>query len=241
MNEKNTYPSAGILSYFEPESVCGQDSRYHVWQTNTVPYFCVSHLLITFDEGLFVGSAFLVLRTEDYLVFATSGHCVYANGKFANKIEVTPALNVDDKPYGAISVESNDLRASDGWKAGGMDRAEFDYGAILAPVNSDVAVMPMTIMSNEELEGRVISNCGYPADKPHGTMWWCGGPIEVVEERMMRYMADTYGGQSGSPIFTWSGDNLFQAVGIHGYGGCPNGAVRITEPVMADFTNWSSS
>ncbi len=240
MNGTKKLKNAGELSFMGLESVCGTDTRYKVWQTNTVPYYHACHLRITFDEGVYVGSAFPVIRDDNKVVFATSGHCVYANGKFANKIVVTPARNVNEKPYGTFTVESDDLRASDKWKASGVDRGGYDYGAIIVSPVTDIDALAMTVLTDDELQDRIISNCGYPADKPYGTMWWCGGPIDAIEDRMLRYMADTYGGQSGSPIYTWCDDNIFRAVGIHGYGGCPNGAVRITDGVMADFEAWSS-
>lgn len=235
-------PGADKLSYSFFETVCGTDTRYRVMQANTAPYYYAAHLRISFDEGDYVGSAFPILRSDKYIVFATSGHCVYANGRFANSIQLSPARNANDKPYGTFVVHGSELRASNGWKAGGSQQSQHDYGALLISADSNIAgILEPTVLSDSDLTNRVVNDCGYPADMPYATMWWCGGPVTGVEPLMIRYMADTYGGQSGSPIYTWCDDNVLRAVAIHGYGGCPNGAVRFTQEVYDDFVAWADS
>ncbi|MCO5196317.1 MAG: hypothetical protein M9941_00905 [Anaerolineae bacterium] len=235
-------PGADTLSYGLFETVCGNDTRVQVTQTDTAPYHFAAHLRISFNEGDYVGSAFPIMRSDKHIVFATSGHCVYANGRFANSIQLSVARNAAEKPYGTFVVNGSELRTSAGWKAGGNQRDQFDYGALLISADSEIAgILEPMIMSDDDLENLVINDCGYPADKPYATMWWCGGPVTGVEPRMIRYMADTYGGQSGSPIYTWNKDNELRAVAIHGYGGCPNGAVRFTQAVYDDFLAWAES
>ena len=42
---------------------------------------------------------------------------------------------------------------------------------------------------------------GYPGDKPFGTMWGMGGRIAASQKKMVFYDMDTFGGQSGSPVY----------------------------------------
>jgi glutamyl endopeptidase len=80
---------------------------------------------------------------------------------------------------------------------------------------------------------------GYPGDvSPAGSMWTDRKRIRVTQANMVFYRNDTFGGQSGSPIFQWGRycDGPC-AMGVHGYGighlpGTPhqynNHGVRIT-------------
>jgi len=47
-------------------------------------------------------------------------------------------------------------------------------------------------------------------------------------------MLDTTGGQSGSPVFTMTmyGFGNHFTLGIHSYGGCPNGSTRVIPQVL---------
>ena len=57
------------------------------------------------------------------------------------------------------------------------------------------------MLSSSELARREMGTCGYPGDKEAGSMWRVGGKIQKVDDHRVYYMADTYGGQSGSPVF----------------------------------------
>ncbi len=233
--------NAGVLAYDTPEIVCQKDERCLVNETDTTPFWIICHLRITFDEGTYVGSGWVCAGTDKYHVVATAGHCVFANGKFAKSIQVTPALNGLRIPHKAVTIDSSGLRASEKWKAADPDKSEYDYGVILIPKGQGWGWLSMNILSDLDLKNRVVESCGYPADKSYGTMWLAGGPINKVEDRKIHYMNDTYGGQSGCPVYTWGNDNILWAVGIHAYGGCPNSAVRITRSVYDDFISWSNS
>ncbi len=234
--------SAGVLSYATPESICGHDDRIQITSTTAAPYYWICQLNINFGGTMYVGSGWLCnTGSTKYSVVATCGHCVYADGAFATSIQVTPARNGSSAPYGSDTVSSSGLRASDKWKADGS--SDYDYGCILMPksYSSLLGAMGMNVMSDADLTNRVVTNCGYPADKPSGTMWMSGGRITQVQTNKIEYLNDTAGGQSGSPVFTWTNDHKLVSVGIHGYGGCPNKAVRIISSVYDDLVSWGDS
>ena len=56
------------------------------------------------------------------------------------------------------------------------------------------------IVDDEELNDRIVTNCGYPGNKPPGTMWITGGKISSYTANRISYMNDTMGGQSRSPV-----------------------------------------
>ena len=54
-----------------------------------------------------------------------------------------------------------------------------------------------------------------------------------------------FGAVSGSAVFTkttdrsWDDPEIVRVVGVHGYGGCPNKAVRITNEVLNQILAWA--
>lgn len=235
-------PNPGVLSYETKEAVCGEDNRSRVSPATNFPYHWICSLRMVFDGDLFIGSGWLVdVGSNKYDVVVTSGHCVFGGGSFADSVEVIPARDANEAPWGTFTVARDGLRASQGWQDQGPDKSHFDYGAILIPKTGVLGAMQYGVLSDAELQNRVVTNSGYPGDKPSGTLWSDGGPLAEVSESMIRYMADTAGGQSGSPTYTWADDNILRTVGIHGYGGCPNGAVRVTDAVVQDLEAWGQS
>jgi glutamyl endopeptidase len=243
--------NAGVLSYPTPETVCGHDDREKITDTTASPYYWVCQLSIEFDDGTYVGSGWLCsTASAKYDVVATAGHCVYSTSsrKFAKSIDVIPGRNGTSAPYGRYTVGTGGLRASEQWKQGGANKSDYDYGVILIPKTNKLGACGMWIASSSELENRTIMNAGYPGDKePYGYDWEDTGPIQTVTTHKLHYMNDTAGGQSGSPVYAldkgndWSNYKDVYSVGIHGYGGCPNKAVRITEAVYNDIIAWSRS
>ena len=134
----------------------------------------------------------------------------------------------------AIEVGSNDLYASPEYIRSGS--ADHDYGLILLPGAgaSDDGFGWSAIIEDEELDNRLVTNCGYPADKPQGTMWITGGKISSYTANRIFYMNDTMGGQSGSPVYTWYG-GYWTVLAVHSYGGCPNSAPRFTYTMISRF------
>ena len=69
------------------------------------------------------------------------------------------------------------------------------------------------------LNGLVTHLRGYPGDKPFGTMWTDRKQVRVTQADMIFYRNDTFGGQSGSPVFQWGPYCAGPcAMAIHGYG-----------------------
>lgn len=212
-----------------PESVCGlRDERVQVDPMTSPPYKWICSLLIESARGeMYSGSGFKIHLPEvNRTVVVTSGHCTYVQGAYANKITVTfPGQR-------ALDVGPNDIYASPEYIATGA--ADHDYGLILLKGASDDGFGWSAILPDKELNNRIVSNCGYPADKLQGTMWITGGSISSYTANRIYYMNDTYGGQSGSPVYTWYG-GYWTVLAVHSYGGCPNSAPRFTAEMISRF------
>ena len=211
-----------------PNEVCGKDERVQVVPMNSPPYKWIYSLLIESARGvMYKGSGFKIhLPDVNRTAVVTSGHCTYVEGAYADKITVTfPGKR-------AVEVGPNDIYASPEYIDTGSP--DHDYGLILLPGASDDGFGWSAIMSDEKLNNRIVTNCGYPADKPGGTMWITGGSISSYTVNRIYYMNDTMGGQSGSPVYTWRG-GYWTVLAVHSYGGCPNSAPRFTAEMISRF------
>lgn len=211
-----------------PESVCGKDERVQVDPMTSPPYKWICSLLIESASGAITrGSGFKIhLPDVNRTAVVTSGHCTYVAGAYATKITVQfPGQR-------AVHVGPNNIYASPEYINTGD--ADHDYGLIVLPGNSDDGFGWSAIIPDEELSNRLVTNCGYPGDKPAGTMWITGGSIASYTANRIYYMNDTKGGQSGSPVYTWYG-GYWTVLAVHSYGGCPNSAPRFTREMICRF------
>ena len=219
------------------EVVIGKDDRIRVQATRKYPWRAICSLRITARDGShWIGTGWLVgPRTV-----ITAGHVVFMrkHGGWAKKIEVIPGRNGSSKPYGSCIATS--FRSVKGWTKKG--KRSHDYGAILlpksCPFGKRVGYFGYANYSFSSLLGRVVNLSGYPGDKPSGTQWWHARRIKFVTGRRLLYNIDTYGGQSGSPVWRYVNGHRY-AVGIHTSGSLSgNGATRISKPVFKNIKKW---
>lgn len=219
-----------VKSTSHPESVCGRDERVQVNPMTSPPYKWICFLSIESASGkLYHGSGFKIhLPDANRTAIVTSGHCTYIHGDYARKITVTiPGQDAEVEVFPKHMYASPEYRET--------ASADHDYGLILLPGASDDDGFGWSaIIKDEELRDRLVTNCGYPGDKPRGTMWITGGNIFKYTSSRIFYMNDTMGGQSGSPVYTWH-NGYWTVLGVHSYGGCPNSAPRFTTEMIYRF------
>lgn len=220
------------------ESICGKDDRTRIDTVTTPPWRMIAKLLITAgDGGQYVGTGwFISPRT-----IMTAGHVVFSNRSqgWAKSIQVIPGMNERHRPFGTAS--SSSFRSVRGWTEKG--RPEFDYGCIILPksqpLGATVGYFGFAALGKDQLKDLLVNNAGYPADKGVGTQWYTAGRVTQVRKNRLEYMIDTFGGNSGSPVWKYSRqENSRQVVGIHNYGGCENKASRITPETHDIMKRW---
>ena len=214
-----------------PEEVCGTDERVQVDPTTSPPYNYIASLKIMMPDGKYGGTGFLInLPKVKYRVLLTSAHNLY--NRIAEAYPDWIELGIPgEKP---MVVTARDFRLPQAWIDYG--KTDDDYGIIL--LAGEPAGFGWTTSGDAVSSRRLVSVCGYPTDKLWPTMWTTGGPIESVTLTLIRYMMDSVSGQSGSPVWTWW-NGYWTCVGIHGYGGCPNVACRITLNVIQQILIWA--
>lgn len=222
------------------ESVCGADDRVQIERASAPPWRMIAKLFITSgDGGRYVGTGwFISPRTV-----VTAGHCVFSSrtGGWARSIEVVPGMNGRLRPFG--TAISSEFKSVNGW----IEREDiaFDIGCIVLPrasrLGDKVGWFGFANLEEASLRNLLVNTSGYPADKTIGTQWFNAGRITEVQANRLAYFVDTFGGQSGSPVWRYRADKgSREVVGIHNYGGCANRASRIGAGVFERLKAWKA-
>jgi V8-like Glu-specific endopeptidase len=241
---------APIVAY---ESVIGEDERVRIVDTDLPPWRMICALRMRGPSGAGAIGTGWFIGPKTVL---TAGHCVFSNhffGGWASSIEVIPGLvgpGTDPKlrPYGSVTSER--LASVDRWIEN--EDADFDMGCIhLDEAKGDeVGWFALGALSPEELTGYRVNVSGYPADRGGGfEQYHAANRVLSVTDRRVFYEVDTYGGQSGAPVWVHeTEDSPPLAVAIHAYGigGTPanmpnvvaNSAPRILPEVLDKLTEW---
>jgi len=225
------------------DSVCGdtdERERIEVSKSVTEHYQWTCWLKIYAKKngmGYWTGTGFLLnVPGITGSIMLTSAHCIWLGGYYGG---LAKKIVVQCPGYDPVVVLTDDLYADAGYIDGYAE--DHDIGAIYLKEKFDqrdgwhlkVTGYPWTnALSTTELSRKTMATCGYPGDKDAGSMWSVDGAIKKVSDQRVFYMADTYGGQSGSPVYVDVGDGAKTVVAVHGYGGCPNSAVRLTRDHM---------
>ena len=237
--ELENLPDAGALEYASPETVCGSDERTQITNTTAIAWRWICQLVLKFRDGTSARGTGWFIGPHTVM---TAGHCVYSHshGGWAQSIEVIPG---HERRRQAIRQRGkHQLPQRDG-----LDRlAQRQPGIRLRgdhPAQRHPGE-PHRLVRLRRPHGRALNNLlvnlsGYAGDKPFGTQWFMAGNISNVEARRLRYMVDSFGGQSGSPVWRLNNGQR-HAVGIHAYGGCPNGATRIIQDVYDNMVAWKA-
>jgi glutamyl endopeptidase len=234
------------------ETVIDRDERVRILETELPPWRMICALRMRGPAGAgAIGTGwFIGPRTV-----ATAGHCVFSTqffGGWATSIEVIPGLlgaGSDDetRPYGSIT--SDQLSSVDRWTE--AEDPDFDVGCIhlSEPKGNDVGWFSLASLTPEELIGYLVNVSGYPADRGNGDeQYHSANRVLRVSERRLFYEVDTFGGQSGAPVWIHENEKAPPvAVGIHAYGtgGTPqdfaieaNSAPRIIPEVLDKLKEW---
>ncbi len=229
------YPS-NILTH----SIIGRDDRIRVTDTTLYPYRAIVHLVIQFNGQEVYGCTGALISKDT--VF-TAGHCVYNKklGGWAKNVIVTPGRNGNQAPY--LPYSWTKLYSVSGWTD---DRdSEFDYGAIKlnGSPGDYTGWLGYRTTNVESPKGLLAVVPGYPCDKVGNekyTMWTDYGPIEGTSPRMLTYRMDTYGCQSGAPVYHEYSRTGVTIIATDTVGSSSlNSGNRVTDDVFNNLKKWS--
>lgn len=205
-----------------------EDERVQIQPMVSPPYKWICFLTIESAKGKrYTGTGFkILLPNVNRTAVVTSASCIFVDGAFAKKIIVEfPEQRV-------IKVRSDDIYAPPEYTT--KRDPDHDYGLIILPGpgngNEGFGWSAIT-----DLDEPTVNNCGYPEDKPHGTMWITGGKIGKCTDHQILYMDNSISCNSGSPVFTWAKGN-WKVFGIQSsHNETFNCAVRFTTRMIFNF------
>lgn len=202
-----------------PFKIIGEDNRWRIeageWAYE--PFSSIGALRFKMGDSYYGGTAAMV--GPDYGI--TAAHCFLSDGEVATDITFSPGQNGDVRPYGTTTVLENTIYYPLQWTMGseGYDWAVFrtstsiglDCGWLSYDKFENVLSYPF---------GYVLI-CGYPSEYRSGVgyaeAWMHESTISHIDDYNVYYTTDTTGGQSGSPLIVWDGDD-YVVVGVHAYG-----------------------
>ena len=224
------------------EAVIGVDDRIRVsaqrMMLNPWRQICALRIVSQTDRT-FVGTGWFIAPN----VLATAGHCVFLQdeGGWARSIRVIPAKDGAEEPFG--SQTSTRFASVDGWVE--KRKRDFDYGVIFLGdprVGTQLGNFAVQALDVLELKGIDAQISGYPADRDRATIqFFHMRPILDVTDARLVYDIDTFGGQSGSPIWRETDEAGLVAIGVHTTGGVSsNSGTRITGDVIENLAQWTT-
>ena len=222
------------------EVVFGNDDRVKVdkvrLKRNPWRQICALRIKSTTNKT-YVGTGWYIAPG----LLATAGHCVFMQkeGGWAKSIQVIPAKYGSDEPYGKLT--SQRFGSVAGWVDKGL--REYDYGVILLgdrAAGKAVGNFEVQALTEPELKDAMANISGYPADRESAAyQYFHARDLTRVSLAHLEYEIDTYGGQSGSPVWLDRGNGSVVAVGIHTTGSqVGNSGTRISEPVLDNLIAW---
>jgi len=233
-------PSRGGL-----ESVLGTDERVRILDTDLSPWRMICSLqILSASGGNLIGTGWFVgPRT-----LLTAGHCVHSldfMGGWAASIEVIPGRNGSEAKHGRAT--STRISSVDRWVQ--SQDPDFDIGCIHLDeaLGEKVGWFALGALTAEELSGYLVNIAGYPSDRGAGEeQYHHRNRVLRVTERRVFYDVDTFGGQSGSPVWVHEQETtppLAVAIHAYGLGGSPadlraNSAPRIIPEVLEQVRAW---
>lgn len=230
---------------FNLSFVPASDPPSLITQTTNYPSNTVGFVTTVFSSGMYRGTAFLVTPytalTNGHNVIKTSTNEWVESFSFApGQYQLEPGGTIY-RPYGtkeASSVATND----DYIRTGSFS---YDYAA----VHFDEAFSGITTFMPLEFNTlpSVINILGYPATADgswNEGQWHSSGNVYDYSASVLYYRAFSYGGSSGSPVYTYSSETgLRRVIAIHALGSnLYNGGPRLitaNQSIIEDWMMWS--
>ena len=231
------------------ETVIGEDERVAITDTDKYPWRMIAALRLIprppfsssfIGTGWFIGPKTLL----------TAGHCVYSQtdfGGWIGTIEVSPGRRGSKFPFGTVTATR--FSALTVWQT--TSNPDYDIGCIHLdePLGNTVGFFKLASLEDAQLDHAFLNISGYPGDRDNGKLqYFHANRVLKTSARRVYYDIDTYGGQSGSPVWMQEAQGSEPiAIGVHAYGTggtapslgiTANSGPRLIPEVVATIQEW---
>lgn len=234
------------------ERIIGKDDRKRVLSTEEYPFRMICKLSMNFHgQPTYAGSGALIGEN----IILTAAHNVYDSAMgAAHTITVAPGqADYDVLPFGEYTVSK--VFFPEAYKTNHATDNDYACLVIDEPIGRKVGYFDIMSPSDNLLRNSILRLTGYPGDKGGTQMWHHFSPPDKISDTTITYKADTYGGNSGGPIYTYEDgqdDGRPTIMGIHTYGADKfefegqvfpehNGGRRIDQEVLDAISEWKAA
>ena len=211
-----------------PQAIIGEDNRVQVGNTKILPNKWIAYIVSYWPDGSATrGTAWMYGPS----VAMTAAHCIYNRSKhcYPSKVILYPGYDSGTAPFGSYTAVKCSVPVN--WRTSGNEKYDFGAVKLSSAYGSKKGYFGVKYKSSGTWTGQKVFITGYPADK--GTqLWRMSGNIVNCSSSLLSYKIDTYGGNSGSPVYYGSGTTRY-SIGIHTMGSSSmNYGTRITRMVF---------
>jgi len=231
-----------VLDTIKSSYVFPPDDREKVTSTSSFPWRTICKLYITAQNGShYIGSGAII----DNFHVLTCGHCVYLHeaGGWADEIKVVPGKNGDNEPFG--HAYSTYLRSYTGWTQSEMVEHDWAVLTLDRSIGDFTGWMGrQTADSSSSIYTGILNTAGYPGDLDYGeNMYRVSDDGDRADEYNHWFWMDSAGGQSGSPVWRYDGENRYiLSILAYGYinGVDANFGTRLNSDKYDQINTWLS-
>lgn len=184
------------------------DDRVRIDDTTTFPWSTICKLyIVAADDTQWIGSGAII----DEFHVLTCGHCVYLHdhGGWASEISVIPGMAWDYEPFGRAYATL--MRSYSGWVDDQMEEHDWAVLTLDSTIGSQTGWMGRsTADASDPMYTDILNTAGYPGDLDYGGYIYFDSDLgEDANEYLHWFWMDTAGGQSGSPVWIYDGENRY--------------------------------
>ena len=235
------------------ERIIGTDDRKRIYTTEEYPFRMICKLSMSFPGQPYAYAGTGALISENMIL--TAAHNVYDSKMgAAHTITAAPGqADYDILPHGQFDVKK--VFFPEAYKTDHGTHNDYACLVIDGNIGAEVGYFGIMGPSDNLLRNSILRLTGYPGDKGGTQLWHHFSPPKDFSETVIMYEADTYGGNSGGPIYTYEDgqdDGRPTIMGIHTYGAARfefegqvypahNGGRRIDREVMEAVLAWRAA